>query len=198
MPPATAQGLRATAATASAVMQRQLPGLRRRPVHLAPGRPGRRWLRGRQRPAPRRAGGRLLTRWRPGRRALGPGTHRTIFRWLAHRLIFRADAQVIERDGYCLVVRTPHNPTFYWGNFLLFDRRRATAMRPLAGRASSMRSRASSRCRRTWRSASTRRRPTCVGCATDHRRRHAVAAGVDAEPPAFELQPATSAPACKA
>ena len=42
--------------------QRQLPGLRRRPVHLAPGRPGGRRLRRRQRPAPRRAGGRVLTR----------------------------------------------------------------------------------------------------------------------------------------
>ncbi|MGT2487287.1 gamma-glutamyltransferase [Methylobacterium oryzae CBMB20] len=33
----------------------QLPGFRRRPVHLADGRPGRRGLRGGERPAPRRA-----------------------------------------------------------------------------------------------------------------------------------------------
>lgn len=37
-------------------------------------------------------------------------------------LIFtRFDGQVIDRGRY-LVVRTPTNPTFYWGNFLLFDR----------------------------------------------------------------------------
>ena len=31
----------------------------------------------------------------------------------------RFDGEVIHRSGY-LVVRTPANPTFYWGNFLLF------------------------------------------------------------------------------
>lgn len=32
-----------------------------------------------------------------------------------------ADATVEERES-CVVVRTPANPTFYWGNFLLFPR----------------------------------------------------------------------------
>lgn len=37
-------------------------------------------------------------------------------------LIFPAfDGQITDRGDY-LVVRTPSNPTFYWGNFLLFDR----------------------------------------------------------------------------
>ena len=40
--------------------------------------------------------------------------------WRTDLIFPRFDAQVIERLG-CLVVRTPHNPTFYWGNFLLFD-----------------------------------------------------------------------------
>jgi GNAT superfamily N-acetyltransferase len=36
-------------------------------------------------------------------------------------LIFPAfDGQIIDRGDY-LVVRTPSNPTFYWGNFLLFE-----------------------------------------------------------------------------
>jgi ribosomal protein S18 acetylase RimI-like enzyme len=35
-------------------------------------------------------------------------------------LIFPAfDGEIIDRDSY-LVVRTPENPSFYWGNFLLF------------------------------------------------------------------------------
>lgn len=33
----------------------------------------------------------------------------------------RFDGSVEERDGY-VVVRSPRNPGFYWGNFLLFDR----------------------------------------------------------------------------
>ena len=40
-------------------------------------------------------------------------------------LIFhRADGEVIDRraDYGCRVIRTPSNPTFYWGNYLLFDR----------------------------------------------------------------------------
>ena len=41
--------------------------------------------------------------------------------WRTDLIFPRFDAQVIERPQY-LVVRTPHNPTFYWGNFLLFDR----------------------------------------------------------------------------
>lgn len=37
-------------------------------------------------------------------------------------LIFaRFDGHIIERERY-LVIRTPTNPSFYWGNFLLFDR----------------------------------------------------------------------------
>jgi GNAT superfamily N-acetyltransferase len=36
-------------------------------------------------------------------------------------LIFPAfDGEVIDRGDY-LVIKTPSNPTFYWGNFLLFD-----------------------------------------------------------------------------
>ena len=33
----------------------------------------------------------------------------------------RFDGEVIDRSNY-LVVKTPRNPTFYWGNFLLFPR----------------------------------------------------------------------------
>ncbi|KNZ33804.1 MAG: hypothetical protein AD742_04815 [Methylibium sp. NZG] len=40
--------------------------------------------------------------------------------WRTDLIFPRFDAQVIERPGY-VVVRTPHNPTFYWGNFLLYD-----------------------------------------------------------------------------
>jgi hypothetical protein len=29
------------------------------------------------------------------------------------------DGEIIDRGDY-LVIRTPKNPTFYWGNFLLF------------------------------------------------------------------------------
>jgi GNAT superfamily N-acetyltransferase len=45
-------------------------------------------------------------------------------RSLAYRtdLIFpRFDGEVVDRGGY-IVVRTPANPSFYWGNFLLFER----------------------------------------------------------------------------
>ena len=31
----------------------------------------------------------------------------------------RFDAEVVDRGDY-LVIRTPSNPTFHWGNFLLF------------------------------------------------------------------------------
>ena len=41
--------------------------------------------------------------------------------WRSELIFPRFDAQVIERDNH-LVVRTPQNPTFWWGNFLLFDR----------------------------------------------------------------------------
>jgi RimJ/RimL family protein N-acetyltransferase len=40
--------------------------------------------------------------------------------WRTDLIFPRFDAQVIQRPGH-IVVRTPHNPTFYWGNFLLFD-----------------------------------------------------------------------------
>jgi hypothetical protein len=37
-------------------------------------------------------------------------------------LIFPAfDGEIIDRGPF-LVIRTPSNPSFYWGNFLLFDR----------------------------------------------------------------------------
>ena len=47
-----------------------------------------------------------------------------ILRSLAWRtdLIFPSfDGEIVDRGRY-LVIRTPSNPTFYWGNFLLFDR----------------------------------------------------------------------------
>ena len=40
--------------------------------------------------------------------------------WRTHLIFPRFDAQVIARPDYVLV-RTPHNPNFWWGNFLLFD-----------------------------------------------------------------------------
>ena len=42
---------------------------------------------------------------------LGPG-------WATDFFLHRHGAIVIERDD-CIVVRTPENPNFYWGNFLL-------------------------------------------------------------------------------
>lgn len=41
--------------------------------------------------------------------------------WQTDLIFPRFDGQVADRGDY-LVVRTPHNPTYYWGNFLLFDR----------------------------------------------------------------------------
>jgi RimJ/RimL family protein N-acetyltransferase len=41
--------------------------------------------------------------------------------WRSHLIFPRFDGQVTARDDYVLV-RTPHNPTYWWGNFLLFDR----------------------------------------------------------------------------
>lgn len=41
--------------------------------------------------------------------------------WRTELIFHRFDGEVIARDDH-LLVRTPHNPTFYWGNFLLFDR----------------------------------------------------------------------------
>ena len=40
--------------------------------------------------------------------------------WHTDLIFARFDGEVIERDGF-LVVRTPSNPNFWWGNFLLFD-----------------------------------------------------------------------------
>jgi RimJ/RimL family protein N-acetyltransferase len=40
--------------------------------------------------------------------------------WRTDLLFARFDAQVVEGPNY-LTVRTPHNPTYWWGNFLLFD-----------------------------------------------------------------------------
>ena len=41
--------------------------------------------------------------------------------WQTDLIFARFDAEVIERSGY-RVIRTPHSPNFWWGNFLLFDR----------------------------------------------------------------------------
>jgi RimJ/RimL family protein N-acetyltransferase len=40
--------------------------------------------------------------------------------WRTDLNFARFDGELIERDD-CLVVRTPSNPTYWWGNFLLFD-----------------------------------------------------------------------------
>jgi ribosomal protein S18 acetylase RimI-like enzyme len=40
--------------------------------------------------------------------------------WATHLDVMALDSTVERRDGY-LAVRSPSNPTFYWGNFLLFD-----------------------------------------------------------------------------
>lgn len=40
--------------------------------------------------------------------------------WRTELIFHRFDGEVIAHDDH-LLVRTPHNPTFYWGNFLLFD-----------------------------------------------------------------------------
>jgi hypothetical protein len=41
--------------------------------------------------------------------------------WRSHVLACRFGAQVVERDD-CIVLRTPDNPTFYWGNCLIVPR----------------------------------------------------------------------------
>lgn len=41
--------------------------------------------------------------------------------WRTAFILHRFDGQVTERDD-CLVVRTPSNPGYYWGNFLLLPR----------------------------------------------------------------------------
>lgn len=40
--------------------------------------------------------------------------------WRTHLLFPRFDGQIEDRGNH-LVVRTPHNPTYWWGNFLLFE-----------------------------------------------------------------------------
>lgn len=40
--------------------------------------------------------------------------------WRTELIFARFDGEVTERDDH-LVIRTPGNPTFWWGNFLLFD-----------------------------------------------------------------------------
>lgn len=47
-------------------------------------------------------------------RALGLG-------WQTDLIFARFDGLVLERED-CIVVRTPANPDYHWGNFLLFDR----------------------------------------------------------------------------
>jgi RimJ/RimL family protein N-acetyltransferase len=41
--------------------------------------------------------------------------------WRTDLIFPRFDAQIIERPDHWLI-RTPHNPTYWWGNFLLYDR----------------------------------------------------------------------------
>jgi RimJ/RimL family protein N-acetyltransferase len=40
--------------------------------------------------------------------------------WRSDLMFVRFDGELIERPD-CLVLRTPANPTYWWGNFLLFD-----------------------------------------------------------------------------
>ncbi|CAM5780560.1 GNAT family N-acetyltransferase [Rhizobacter fulvus] len=40
--------------------------------------------------------------------------------WRTDLIFVRFDGEVVPRTDH-LVIRTPHNPTFWWGNFLLFD-----------------------------------------------------------------------------
>ena len=40
--------------------------------------------------------------------------------WRTDLIFPRFDGEILDRGRY-LVIRTPSNPTFYWGNFLLFD-----------------------------------------------------------------------------
>lgn len=55
----------------------------------------------------------------------GPGRMKPIDKlslgWRTELIFHRFDGEVVARDD-CLLVRTSSNPTFYWGNFLLFDR----------------------------------------------------------------------------
>ena len=40
--------------------------------------------------------------------------------WRTDLMFARFDGELVERAD-CIVVRTPSNPTYWWGNFLLFD-----------------------------------------------------------------------------
>ena len=50
-----------------------------------------------------------------------PSIDRLSLGWRSELIFPRFDAQVVVRPDY-LLIRTPQNPTFWWGNFLLFDR----------------------------------------------------------------------------
>jgi len=49
-----------------------------------------------------------------------PSPDRLSLGWRSELIFPGFDAEVVERRGY-LLVRTPHNPTYWWGNYLLFD-----------------------------------------------------------------------------
>ena len=40
--------------------------------------------------------------------------------WRTHLIFARFDGEVADRGDH-VVVRTPHNPTYWWGNFLLYE-----------------------------------------------------------------------------
>ena len=74
------------------------------------GDPRCRRLRRRQRLASRRSGGGVLK----------PIDELSIG-WRSHLIFPRFDGTIVDRGDH-VVVRTPQNPTYWWGNFLLFDR----------------------------------------------------------------------------
>ena len=49
-----------------------------------------------------------------------PSIDRLSLGWRSELIFPRFDAEVVVRPDY-LLIRTPQNPTFWWGNFLLFD-----------------------------------------------------------------------------
>lgn len=46
--------------------------------------------------------------------------------WVTDAIVHRFEGEIVERDD-CLVVRTPSNPTFYWGNCLVVQQPPADA-----------------------------------------------------------------------
>ena len=46
--------------------------------------------------------------------------------WRTDLIFARFDGEVVPRCDH-LVIRAPHNPTFWWGNFLLYDHAPRTA-----------------------------------------------------------------------